>query len=401
MPGAGRLGDLANVSGDAHGCPACPHTCSGPAILGSPNVNVNGMPALRIQDVGIHAACCGPNMWVAMQGAPTVFINGRAAYRMNDPASHCGSVGRLVQGSADVIIGDQAGGGGGAGGGRIDAQGSSGRTQSSSGETGTASSSTKSGTNGPGGGGGAPDAGHGPGAARGPSRATDSRAPAPDAQVDKHWIEVQLLDDAGKPVAEEPYILTLPNGRLRRGHLSKEGILRLENLRDAGNCKIRFPLRDEEVADVASSSRAADPLHFVVFELLDPDGAPVAGEPYVVHFPDFSRREGRLDEKGTVRFETPLTGSFRIMFPDRDPPELEASPEVEESTPPAAATHRVDFGLLDENGAPVPYEPYLVKLPSGRVLRGALDADGRARVETGDEGAAHVIFPERDPGTIE
>jgi uncharacterized Zn-binding protein involved in type VI secretion len=117
MPGQGRLGDKANVSSDAHGCPGCPHPGIGPAIQGSVNVFVNGRPALRVDDIGIHAVCCGANMWQAQQGSATVFINGKAAFRTNDPTKHCGGQGKLIEGSSDVIVGDGAGGGGsGAGG---------------------------------------------------------------------------------------------------------------------------------------------------------------------------------------------------------------------------------------------------------------------------------------------
>ncbi len=86
MPGQGRLGDKANISADSHGCPGCPHPGTGPAIAGSPDVFVNGRPALRVDDVGIHAICCGPNMWTAKAGSSTVFINGKAAHRMQDTA---------------------------------------------------------------------------------------------------------------------------------------------------------------------------------------------------------------------------------------------------------------------------------------------------------------------------
>ena len=105
MPGQGRLGDKAQVQSDAHGCPGCPHPGVGPAIAGSPTVMVNGRPALRVDDVGIHAVCCGPNMWKAQQGSGTVFINGKAAHRQNDPTQHCGGNGKLIEGSADVIVG--------------------------------------------------------------------------------------------------------------------------------------------------------------------------------------------------------------------------------------------------------------------------------------------------------
>src|SRR5262249_10630522 len=135
MPAAGRLGDIAQVQGpgDAHGCPACPHPALGPAIIGSPNVNVNTRPALRVDDIGIHAACCGPNMWTARMGAPTVFINGKAAYRMGDMAQSCGGVSKLIEGSPNVIIGDSTSGGGGSDGASGSASGSGGSSKASQG----------------------------------------------------------------------------------------------------------------------------------------------------------------------------------------------------------------------------------------------------------------------------
>ncbi|MBN1946225.1 MAG: PAAR domain-containing protein [Bradymonadales bacterium] len=76
-------------------------------ILGSPDVFINNMPAGRKTDMGIHAACCGPNIWMADAGSGTVFINGKAAFRKDDATKHCGSfAGKLIQGSPDVIVGD-------------------------------------------------------------------------------------------------------------------------------------------------------------------------------------------------------------------------------------------------------------------------------------------------------
>lgn len=105
MPPQGRLGDRSLVPLDVHGCPGCPHTAIGPAISGSPTVNVNGRPALRVDDPGIHAACCGPNTWTALTGSATVFINGRAAHRQWDLDRHCGGLGLLIEGSPDVNVG--------------------------------------------------------------------------------------------------------------------------------------------------------------------------------------------------------------------------------------------------------------------------------------------------------
>jgi uncharacterized Zn-binding protein involved in type VI secretion len=72
MPGAGRLGDKAQAVPHPHGCPGCPHPHIGPAIIGSADVMINGMPALRVNDTGVAMACCGPNVWRAQKGSATV-----------------------------------------------------------------------------------------------------------------------------------------------------------------------------------------------------------------------------------------------------------------------------------------------------------------------------------------
>jgi uncharacterized Zn-binding protein involved in type VI secretion len=68
-------------------------------------VLINGMPALRVGDQGMHAACCGPNMWFAAQGSGTVSINDIPAHRLGDLTAHCGGVGNLIVGSPNVIVG--------------------------------------------------------------------------------------------------------------------------------------------------------------------------------------------------------------------------------------------------------------------------------------------------------
>jgi uncharacterized Zn-binding protein involved in type VI secretion len=90
---------------DAHGCPGCPHPVIGPAITGAATVFVNSKPALRIGDLGVHAACCGPNMWIAQTGSSTVMIEYMPAHRMGDVDIHCGGPGQMIEGSPDVIVG--------------------------------------------------------------------------------------------------------------------------------------------------------------------------------------------------------------------------------------------------------------------------------------------------------
>jgi uncharacterized Zn-binding protein involved in type VI secretion len=105
MPPQARLGDMSQVMADAHGCPACPHPAVGPAILGSPNVKVNKMPAIRVDDKGVHAACCNGNNWTAQAGSATVFINSKKAHRLGDADKHCGGMGKMIGGSANVVTG--------------------------------------------------------------------------------------------------------------------------------------------------------------------------------------------------------------------------------------------------------------------------------------------------------
>jgi len=106
VPEQTRVSDIGKVDSDAHGCPACPHPAQGPIVLGSPTVMVNSLPAARVDDLGIHAVCCGPNIYNATKGSGTVFINGKAAHRKGDDQQHCGGKGASDMGSSDVFSGD-------------------------------------------------------------------------------------------------------------------------------------------------------------------------------------------------------------------------------------------------------------------------------------------------------
>lgn len=105
MPAAARLGDRSNCPSDSHGNECCPHNVTGPATEGSPNVFINGKPALRVGDSGVHSQCCGSNTWKCTQGSSRVFINGKPAVRLGDQTQHCGGVGKIIDGSDNVFIG--------------------------------------------------------------------------------------------------------------------------------------------------------------------------------------------------------------------------------------------------------------------------------------------------------
>jgi uncharacterized Zn-binding protein involved in type VI secretion len=73
--------------------------------MGSPNVLANNKPVLRVTDMGVHAACCGPNMWQAQVGSATVMCNGLPVHRLGDMDLHCGGVGNMIEGSPNIIVG--------------------------------------------------------------------------------------------------------------------------------------------------------------------------------------------------------------------------------------------------------------------------------------------------------
>jgi hypothetical protein len=78
------------------------------------------------------------------------------------------------------------------------------------------------------------------------SPAAEPQAPArkppkksSDAPV-KTWIAVQLIDDAGDPVPNVPYKVTLPDGSVMSGSLDDQGIVRFDEI-DPGDCLVSFP----------------------------------------------------------------------------------------------------------------------------------------------------------------
>ncbi len=211
MPPAGRLGDKAHADLDAHGCPACPHSPTGPAIQGSPDICINGKPALRVGDPGNHAPCCGPNTWTAQKGATKVLLNGKPAYRKDDPSQHCGGSGRLIEGSPNVIIGDSPAKG------KLNNRGGAAKAETSGASAGTA-----------------PSAQH-----------HAEAAPQPAAQ---HFLEIVLLDEEDRPVPGAAYEVTLPSGELRRGKLDGDGRARISGFAP-GPCQVGFPDLDQDAWD--------------------------------------------------------------------------------------------------------------------------------------------------------
>ena len=64
---------------------------------------------------------------------------------------------------------------------------------------------------------------------------------APSKKVS--WIEILLVDANDKPVAGEPYKITLPDDSVKEGTLDDQGFARVDGC-DPGTCKVTFPQMD-------------------------------------------------------------------------------------------------------------------------------------------------------------
>jgi hypothetical protein len=95
-------------------------------------------------------------------------------------------------------------------------------------------------------------------------------------------------------------------------------------------------------------------------------------------------------ERGQL--EVWVVDTKRTIGERREAPEREAPPPI---APPD--THTVVIELVDAENNPVPFEPYRIKLPDGRVQTRTLDKHGRDRI-TGirTPGQCMVCFHRRD-----
>jgi len=59
-------------------------------------------------------------------------------------------------------------------------------------------------------------------------------------EKEKTWIEIQLVDEEGNPIAGERYILKITDGSTREGTLDAEGKTAVRGI-DPGTCTLRFP----------------------------------------------------------------------------------------------------------------------------------------------------------------
>lgn len=68
--------------------------------------------------------------------------------------------------------------------------------------------------------------------------------PEPTAQT--YVVELYLVDQDDHPVADQPYVVTLPDGSTREGTLDGQGRARVGGLTSAEGCEVCFPSLDAD-----------------------------------------------------------------------------------------------------------------------------------------------------------
>ncbi|MBP1691697.1 MAG: hypothetical protein H6Q32_1049 [Bacteroidetes bacterium] len=76
-----------------------------------------------------------------------------------------------------------------------------------------------------------------------PPQPVAAAAPARQTRRDKTWIEIELVDNEGNPVPNEPCRLNLPDDSIWEGTTNAEGVVRVDFI-DHGQCEVCFPNLD-------------------------------------------------------------------------------------------------------------------------------------------------------------
>jgi hypothetical protein len=81
-----------------------------------------------------------------------------------------------------------------------------------------------------------------------PGGAADPASPCQTCSAETAWIEIELVGVDGKGIADEKYLVALPDGTERTGKTDALGLARLEGI-PAGTCHIKFPGLDDDAWD--------------------------------------------------------------------------------------------------------------------------------------------------------
>lgn len=71
----------------------------------------------------------------------------------------------------------------------------------------------------------------------------------------KTWLAIELLGEDGSPIADEPYLVKLPDGRQVEGRLNARGTATIEGI-NGEECLVSFPNLDAGAWEPAAKTGA-------------------------------------------------------------------------------------------------------------------------------------------------
>ena len=360
MPAA-RLGDQT-----AHG---------GVIIVGFPMVLIEGMPAARMGDMHTCPMCDGPKPHVGgpiLKGSMGVLIGNMPAARVMDQCTCVGPPDMIAKGATKVLIGDGAPAGAGA-------SGSSGS-----------------------------------GSAQAENQASETTQLSENEQLEQeasdefedHFIDVQFVDNGGKPITDVQYSMSDPNsnesGGILGGGVVGTGVV-------PGNYEIGL---HTIVSTAWSQDRAkvGDTVTMTAETAGIEDGSKARIEIWV-HDPNYADR--MLSFQETEVSGNKIEGDWKIAIDESYLQVVKEKEELGQYSSPTyyfiagakgffkrsgmlSITDDVEIKLKDKDGNAVPDKKYKMYLPTGEVRQGRLDGSGYAKETDVPAGRVRVAFDVRD-----
>jgi protocatechuate 3,4-dioxygenase beta subunit len=215
------------------------------------------------------------------------------------------------------------------------------------------------------------------------------------ANEEKAWIEVELTDDAGRPLAGRKVKIELPDGTLIDDALDERGRLRRDDIKP-GRAKIHLvepdaapPPRVGPPEEIAAEKKA-----WLDVVLTDDDGRPLAGRKVKIELPDGTLVDDQLDADGRLRRDDLQPGTAKLHLDEEDA--AAAAALAAATAPEPDRTAWLDVQLTDDAGTPLAGAPVKIELPDGTLLDDKLDDAGRLARRDLAPGEAKLHLVEED-----
>lgn len=144
------------------------------------------------------------------------------------------------------------------------------------------------------------------------------------------FVAVRFVDEAGTPLAGEPYLIICPSGDRYEGETDAQGIARVNGI-DPGDAQVGVrklvPEQAEDetgetpepgagsATDTAVPTAESSELSFVEIKLLDDAGNPYGNTAYELETPSGETISGTLDDDGYARVDGIEPGECKLRFP--------------------------------------------------------------------------------------